>query len=206
MKRIYFKYPLILFSIAIHFIACKSDVEEGNNEFIEEEIWEVVAPNLDGKNNYIYDVGKKVIVDLDDEISLKIGEKSAEFKLIQMLKDHSFEINNNEEYGWITLDQIDFINEDFSESAIEQLENIAHILNAFPESKLKFGGFTDDRTRNDEAKLIVEKVVQLLLNMEIDRNRFSYRVYGNKYFVCPSNDTDLCRAQNRRVDIRLEYK
>ena len=77
MKRFYFKYQLILLIISLISSSCSNEIK---NEMETEAtiVWELKEPKLDENGNYIYDVGREVVVDLNDEISLKVGEKSAE--------------------------------------------------------------------------------------------------------------------------------
>ena len=42
-----------------------------------------------------------------------------------------------------------------------------------------------------------------LLEMGIASDRIDAEGYGSKYPVCEANDTDECKAQNRRIDIRV---
>lgn len=205
MKRFNLKYLLILFIISIIFSSCNNDIKD-TIDIVEINAWELRKPKLDENYNYIYDVGKKVMVQVNDEISLNVGEKSFEFKLMEMLNDDSFQINNNPEFGWITMDRVQWKEGDFYESSMEQFENLVLILNEFPNLKIQIGGFTDDKSRFQETEKITEKVFEQLIERGIDKGRLSYQFYGDKYLVCVSNDTDLCRAQNRRMDIRLIYK
>lgn len=202
MKRFYFKYQLILLIISLIYSSCNNEIKD-EMETEETIVWELREPELDENGNYIYDVGREVVVDLNDEFSLRVGEKSVEYKLFQMLNDDSFQINSNEEFGWITLDRVHWIDNELYESSLDQFENLVQILNSFPQSIIKIGGFTDDDSRRNEFEKKVKKVYEELVKMGIDSNRLSYQVYGKKNLVCESNDTDLCRAQNRRVDIRL---
>lgn len=40
----------------------------------------------------------------------------------------------------------------------------------------------------------------------IAADRLSAEGYGPEHPVCPANDTDVCKAQNRRVDLRVVQK
>jgi outer membrane protein OmpA-like peptidoglycan-associated protein len=92
----------------------------------------------------------------------------------------------------------------------EQLKNIAAILKAYPAIELKLGGYTDNsgdsaakvKLSGDRATTAKNELVKL----GADAARLSAEGYGAQYPVCPENDTKECKAQNRRIDIRVTKK
>ena len=92
----------------------------------------------------------------------------------------------------------------------EQLKNIAAILKAYPAIELKLGGYTDnsgDSAANvqlsaDRATIAKDELVKL----GVAAARLSAEGYGAQFPVCEANDTKECKAQNRRIDVRVTKK
>ncbi|MDO5614712.1 MAG: OmpA family protein, partial [Cruoricaptor ignavus] len=77
----------------------------------------------------------------------------------------------------------------------------------YPNLKIKLGGYTDNT--GDEANnvklsgLRAETAKQKLLEMGIATDRVEAEGYGLQFPVCEANDTDECKAKNRRIDVRI---
>ena len=41
------------------------------------------------------------------------------------------------------------------------------------------------------------------MNLGIPADRVEAEGFGSQYPVCAANDTDACKAQNRRIDVRV---
>ncbi len=91
-----------------------------------------------------------------------------------------------------------------------QLTNIAEILKAFPAATLKVGGYTDNTgaaAANQQLSLARAKaVVAALVALGVDGKRLEAEGYGAEHPLCPANDTDACKAQNRRIAVRVTAK
>lgn len=91
----------------------------------------------------------------------------------------------------------------------EQLRNVAEILKAYPNVKVKVGGYTDNtgdpaanqKLSQDRANAVVLELV----NLGIPAARMSAEGYGQQYPVA-DNSTDSGRAQNRRIALRVTDK
>ncbi len=88
-----------------------------------------------------------------------------------------------------------------------QLNNIAEILNAYPDLKIKLGGYTDN-SGNEESNqklsnLRAQTAKLKLLELGISADRIEAEGYGSQHPVCEANDTDECKAKNRRIDVRV---
>ncbi|WP_406648909.1 OmpA family protein, partial [Ornithobacterium rhinotracheale] len=55
---------------------------------------------------------------------------------------------------------------------------------------------------NERAQTAMKTMVSLGLK----KDRVSAEGYGAAHFVCATNDTPACMAQNRRVDLRVVEK
>lgn len=91
-----------------------------------------------------------------------------------------------------------------------QLTNIVEIMKAYPTAKLKVGGYTDNTGSAEANKKIsqqrAEAVVAMLVELGIDKGRLEAEGYGPDHPVCEANDTEECRAQNRRIAVRVTEK
>ncbi|MCH5600277.1 OmpA family protein [Niabella ginsengisoli] len=175
----------------------------------------LVSGTLDTvSGNYIYDVGANKEIKLADGTTLTVGEKSTEVKLYNMLNDASFVVDTaNKSANWIVLDRVYFetgVSDLTSESAT-QVKNIAAILKNFPTASIKLGGYTDntgDAAINKEisrerAKIVAKKLVGAGVS---EKRVVEAQGYGSDFPVCPANDTPECKAQNRRVDLKVATK
>jgi outer membrane protein OmpA-like peptidoglycan-associated protein len=96
------------------------------------------------------------------------------------------------------------------EKSKEQLANVTEILKAYPKVKLKVGGYTDNtgaaaankKLSNERAK----SVVAALVKNGLDAKRLVPEGYGSEHPVCPANDTEECKAKNRRISVRATAK
>ncbi len=163
-------------------------------------------------NNFVYATGDTVIVKLPDGKEWKVGENSTEYKLFSFLNSDAKVDTLDKTIGWITLDRLYFDTgkANLTPESENQLKNIALILNYFPNSKIKMGGYTDNtgteeinmRLSGERAKVTAEKLVAL----GVDGSRVSHEGYGQNHPLCPPNDSDACRAVNRRIDVRVTQK
>ncbi|MGY3090523.1 OOP family OmpA-OmpF porin [Hymenobacter sp. UYAg731] len=164
------------------------------------------------RDTYIYDTGKPIVLTLADGTTQKIGANSTENRLYTFLSSPAFQVDSvNRTKGWINFDRINFETGKAQltpESAL-QLGNIASILNTFPRSVVKIGGYTDStgealvnyQLSEDRARA----AMLTLASMGVSADRLQAKGYGPKYFVRP-NTTPANRALNRRVSIRVLRK
>lgn len=189
-----------------------SAVTENDSTEIDTASVIVETAKLDAEGNYIYDVGDVTEISLPDGTKLSIGNNSTENKLFTQLNDANFKVSGDKTQGWITLDRVYFATgkADLTPVSEAQTKNVVAILKAFPSSMVKIGGYTDntgDAAVNKQVSTGRARTVadQIIAN-GIDKSRIESEGYGADHFVCPANDTDECKAQNRRVDIRVTKK
>ncbi|MGB4811648.1 MAG: 3-hexulose-6-phosphate synthase [Methylophilaceae bacterium] len=113
---------------------------------------------------------------------------------------------------WFTMDGITF---DTGKATIKaesetQLNNIAEIMKANPTVSIKVGGYTDN-TGSAEAnvKLSSDRAAAVKAALEakgVEATRLASEGYGQDHPVCAANDTEECKAQNRRVDVNVTAK
>ena len=160
----------------------------------------------------IYDTGDMISLKMPDGTEWEIGQNSTEYKLVNFLNSDDVKVSEDKSKDWITLDNLHFETgtTNLTPESEGQLQNIANILKLFPNAHLKLGGYTDN-TGTDEINMPISTerarvAAEKLIALGIDSDRVTYEGYGSKHPVCPANDTDFCRAANRRVDVRVTQK
>lgn len=185
--------------------------EEVTHENLEtEEVKE--DGTLDDKGNYVYNLGENLVITLANGTELNVGEFSTENKLYKALSDADFEVSEDKTQGWITLDRVYFDTgkDNLTEESRQQLDNIIELMKVYPNAEIKLGGYTDN-TGSQEVNIRVsdsraKSVMNDMIENGIETNRLSAEGYGPEHPICPANDTDICKAKNRRVDVRLIKK
>lgn len=196
--------------------SCKCDknavVQDSAATDTEQVDTSLATSRLDAEGNYIYDIGNNIEIALPDGSKMNVGENSSENKLFKMLSDENFQVSDDKTQGWVTLDRVYFSSgkADLSDNSQAQISNIITLLKLFPTATVKVGGYTDNtgdaavnkRVSTERAKTVADQIIA----GGIDASRIESEGYGAEHFVCPANDTDECKAQNRRVDIRITKK
>lgn len=162
--------------------------------------------------NYIYDVGADKEITLADGTKIMVGENSTEAKLFNFLSDAGSAVDADKSKGWITLDRVYFETGKsvLTQESQNQLKNIAAILKNFSTATVKMGGYTDNtgaadlnvKLSGDRAKIAADELVKL----GVAAASVASEGYGPEHPICAANDTPECKAQNRRVDIRVTAK
>ena len=164
--------------------------------------------------NYIYDLGNEIDLKLADGSTLRVGENSTEAKLFNMLSNTSWSIDTvDKTKNWVTFNRVYF---ETGKSVLtaesqSQIKNVAAILKNFPASSIKIGGYTDNtgdaavnkRISDSRAKIVMNELVKLGAGAKQVTEAVGY---GPDHPVCAANDTPECKAQNRRVDLKVASK
>jgi outer membrane protein OmpA-like peptidoglycan-associated protein len=109
---------------------------------------------------------------------------------------------------WFEFDRLNFETDSarLREDSQEQLRNTAAILKAYPQVRVKIGGYTDNsgdpgaNRRLSEARAIA--VMNTLKDNGIAEDRLEAEGYGDQHPIA-DNSTPEGRARNRRVAIRV---
>lgn len=153
-------------------------------------------------------LGEFLTVRLPNGIDLNVPELGVENKLVAFIEDPT---KVADEETWFTFDRLEFEtgSDVLKPSSMEQLENIAEILKAFPQVTLKIGGYTDNTGDYDANMQLsqrrAENTMMGLVGLGIDPSRLEAEGYGENYPVA-SNDTEEGRQRNRRIDLRVMGK
>lgn len=166
-----------------------------------------IKGHLNENGDFVYETGNIQEIKLDGGKIITLGEGSRLFQLYNSIKqkDQTIIDPNN----WYTLENLYFEtgSSDLKAGSDAQLNNLAEILNAYPDLKVKLGGYTDN-TGNEESNLKLSNLraqtAKLkLLELGISSDRVEAEGYGSQHPVCEANDTDECKAKNRRIDVRV---
>jgi K(+)-stimulated pyrophosphate-energized sodium pump len=162
--------------------------------------------NADG--DYQYDLGAVTDLKLANSTILKAGSSSFESKLVTFIAGKDT-VNKT---TWFTMDRLYFENGKsvLKQVSANQLKDLKAILDAYPNVALRMGGYTDNTgAAETNKKLSAERAkvaMDELIKLGVSADRLSAEGYGSEYPVCAANDTPECKAQNRRVDVRVTKK
>jgi len=145
---------------------------------------------------------------LPNNVSVRIPSNGVESKLIAFIEDPARPVDAD---TWFSFDRLQFDTDSatLTPASTEQLRNIADVMKAYPQVKVKIGGYTDNQA--DAAynmKLSQERAtntMNAIVNFGIDPSRVEAEGYGATHPVA-DNSTPEGRQRNRRVDIRVTNK
>jgi OmpA-OmpF porin, OOP family len=153
-------------------------------------------------------LGKFIARKLPNGTELNIPRLGIENKLLDFVEDHSRPVDKT---TWFDFDRLTFATGEatLQNSSAEQLQNIAAILKAYPNVKVKIGGYTDN-TGNKQANLRLSQdrasnVMRELVQGGIDPSRLEAEGYGEDHPVA-DNSTPEGREANRRISLRVTEK
>jgi OmpA-OmpF porin, OOP family len=141
-------------------------------------------------------------------IVLNIPQNGVENKLLLFIKDPATQADSE---TWFDFDRLLFDTNaaTLQPSSQEQLQNIANILKAYPNVHIRIGGYTDNQ--GDAAANLklsqdrADSVMQQITVLGVDPSRMDAKGYGEDHPVA-DNATDVGRAQNRRIAMRVTQK
>jgi outer membrane protein OmpA-like peptidoglycan-associated protein len=133
-----------------------------------------------------------------------------ESQLISFVEDPAKAVDKT---TWFNFDALNFksgsaeLDMDYSQ---RQINNLVAILKAFPKLQFKIGGYTDS-DGDDKANMKLsdnraKNVMAAIVSQGIDPARLTAEGYGEQHPICAANDTPECKAQNRRIAVRVTAK
>jgi len=198
----------------------KSCCAEGDST--EEKIVETKITNVDnvidtvtisGKlvaGEFVADLGDMKTLKLADGTTYNVGANGVEQRLVNFINNGT--INETDKTkNWYSMDGVQFESKkaDIKASSEAQLKIIVAISKAYPTVEIKLGGYTDksgDATANlSLSKSRATNVMVRLVSMGIDAKRIQAEGYGQD-FPISTNSTELGRAMNRRIDVKVIKK
>ena len=171
---------------------------------------QTVAGSVNADGDYVYNTGNAVAVDLPNDAKISLGSNSALYKLNEKIKveDPSIFDKNT----WFTLEDLYFESgsSKLKASSEQTVKNLYEMLNAYNTLNVKLGGYTDNT--GDSAQNVklsferAEAAKAALVKLGLSADRISTEGYGPQFPICAANDTKECKAQNRRIDVRVIKK
>jgi outer membrane protein OmpA-like peptidoglycan-associated protein len=153
-------------------------------------------------------LGDMMKVKLPDGSELNVPSHGVEARLVTYLNDSSAPVSEN---TWFDFDRLlfDTGKATLQPASQEQLTNIAAILKAYPQVRIRLGGYTDN-TGDAAANLRLsaeraDNVMAELVRLGIDPTRVSAKGYGDENPIA-DNSTEEGRQKNRRISLRVTDK
>ncbi|WWO96603.1 MAG: OmpA family protein [Candidatus Dasytiphilus stammeri] len=151
---------------------------------------------------------KLVNVTLPDGVTISMQNDSVEAKLLKFIQDPAQKISDK---LWLNLDYLVFdrTQDDAKIESKTHVQNIAAILKAYPNVKIKIGGYTDSIGRTEKnivsSQARAESVRKQLIDLKIAPERVLAQGYGEKNPIA-SNNTTTGIIQTRGVSINVLEK
>lgn len=178
----------------------------------------IAPPLVDGHYDvksgyYIYHTGPPTTLRLSNGQQLRgVGSQSTESQLHRFLSSPRQQVDTvDRTRGWISFDRVFFMTGQATltpESRI-QLKNIALLLQSYPQTRLKIGGYTDSvgtyKMNRELSEARARTAWTALVEMGVSPSRLEARGYGPNYPLA-SNETAAGRAMNRRLSLRVVNK
>ncbi|MCC3159320.1 OmpA family protein [Hymenobacter sp. 15J16-1T3B] len=178
----------------------------------------VVKPATSGhydakSGNYIYETGAPVTLKLAGGSQLSgVGQMSTESLLYRFITDPAAQVDTVDlTRGWVNFDRVFFEpgKATLTPDSRVQLGHIAQLLRAYPNVRIKLGGYTDSTGAYKVNRLLSEARAQAawatLVEMGVGASRMDARGYGPRYAIAP-NTSEEGRAMNRRLSIKVLQK
>ena len=161
-----------------------------------------------GAASRMAEFGNFIKQQLPNSVSLNIPERGVEAHLLSFIRNNGKTVD---ETTWFDFDRLSFNpgSATLRPESQEQLNNIAAILAAYPNVRMKIAGYTDDvgsadrnlRLSRDRANTAKAELVR----RGISPDRLVAEGYGEQYPVA-DNATEEGRARNRRVSMQVTQK
>ncbi len=178
-----------------------------SNRSTDIAVVKVVKGTLNDEGDFVYDTGEIEEIKLINEKSIQLGNQSQIKSFYNGVKQQDEALLNKN--NWFTIENLYFASSsaDLKSGSEKQLQNLAEIMLAFPTLNIKLGGYTDN-TGSEEANIKLSNMraqtAKLkLIESGISADRIEAEGYGSQFPVCAENDTDECKAKNRRIDVRV---
>lgn len=149
-------------------------------------------------------------VKLNDGTEINAYKGGVEDQLVACLNDAGCEAGKDQ---WYDFDNINFEvgSAKLTAESQAQVNNIAAILKAYPDAKIKIGGYTD-KTGDDAANQTLsqqraEAVLNAIKEAGADNKQLAgAEGYGSKFAKASATATDDERRQDRRIAVQLRDK
>lgn len=174
----------------------------------------IVPGHYDAKTgNYIYETGALTTLKLaNGAVISAVGINSTESYLFHFITDPKVYVDTIDlTNGWYNFDKVFFDTgkATLTPESIGQLRNIATLLRAYPQARIKLGGYTDNtgdyKVNRQLSEARARTAWASLVEMGVSPARLEARGYGPNYAIA-ANESDEGRAQNRRLSVKVLQK
>lgn len=166
---------------------------------------------LDAAGNWIAEKGEAIKLKLDNGVEIETTQGSLEDRLVSFIKDPSAAPGKD---VWFNFEDLLFETgkATLKASSQKQLDNTVSILKAYPNVKIKLGGYTDNtgdsmkntKLSNSRAKTVHGQMISKGLTASSFDDK-PYEGYGPMHPV-GDNNTPEGRGQNRRISCSVRAK
>ncbi|MBK6363265.1 MAG: OmpA family protein [Saprospiraceae bacterium] len=203
--------PLLLAAAVLYYFStkgCGNKVVESTTEMVE-DAGDMAKEVMDTTVAGVKEIGNFFTKKLSTGFELvNAAPEGIESQLITFIEDNNKVVDKT---TWFNFDRLlfDTGSANLQPSSKEQLVNIAEILKAYPNVKIKMGGYTDNvGNPKSNLKLSTDRafnVMNELVGLGIDKTRLGAEGYGQE-FPIGDNNTEEGRQQNRRISVRVTAK
>ncbi len=150
-------------------------------------------------------------VTLPNGTKLKAFPGGIEDELIKFIQSDEYKNGTNDQLKdkWFSFDDLNFVfgKTDLTPESQRQLDNMVAILKAFPDAKIKIGGYTDKKG-DDAANLKLSETRAKAVQAALQKAGVGAQVpevegYGEKFATADENASDDLRKADRKTAIRL---
>lgn len=173
----------------------------------ETTVTSTVKGNVNANGDFVYDLGEMTKIKLPNDAVIDLGANSALLAMYKGISKSDTALLNKSK--WFTIENLYFEtgSSKLKEESKNALGNLQAIMSAYPSMNVKLGGYTDntgDANKNLQlSKERAEAAKAALVSMGIAAGRVEAEGFGQQFPVCPENDSPACKAQNRRIDVRV---
>jgi OmpA-OmpF porin, OOP family len=152
--------------------------------------------------------GSLLQVTLPNNVKISVPEQGVETRFLTVLQNPG---NPAAQNAWLTFDRVLFHTgtATLRPDSEEQLRNVAAIMAAYPNVRLKIGGFTDNQGDADRnlklSQARADAVMAQLIRFGVSPDRLQAVGYGGQFPVA-DNGTEQGREQNRRVSMLVTQR
>ena len=206
--------PLLLLGLAAWFIWKQCDKKEGDDVASTTDSTVVAQDSSATASTTDVNGTAKVDTDIDlNGVKIKGFAGGMEDQLISFLKSDGYKNATDDaalKDKWYSFDKVNFKigkSDQLEEGSQQQLDNLVAILKAYPDAKIKIGGYTDktgDETKNlSLSKARAEYIKAALAKAGVGAQVLEAEGYGSKFATVPAEATNEERAADRKMAIRF---
>jgi len=175
----------------------------------DEQNTEILTSDSDDMSN---NAGKEITsIDLNG-VSLQGFKDGMEEQMITFLQSGKYTdaTDNDLKDQWYNFDNVNFVfgkTDELEPSSEEQLSNIAAILKAYPDAKIKIGAYTDNKgdaaTNKDISQKRADYIKSQLDNLGVEAQVIEAEGFGSEFATVPAEASDEERSIDRKIAVRF---